>query len=116
MSTAHLLHGFIYSGKTTFAKEPESRYDAVRFSHDEWMHTLYGANPPKEQFDELYSRVGGLIWRYAERLPCGLTDRRSTPRDRLMNRRLLMRRWLLSTVQSISVQRMTTTVKPHRAA
>ena len=61
MPTAHLLHGFVGGGKTTFARKLEREYRAVRFTHDEWMHKLYGPNPSEDQFAELYSRVGELI-------------------------------------------------------
>ena len=65
MPTAHLLHGFIGSGKTTFARELERSSGAVRFTYDEWMHHLYGDNLPKEQFINMYNRIDDLIWQYA---------------------------------------------------
>ncbi|WP_084678562.1 AAA family ATPase [Actinopolymorpha alba] len=42
MPTAHLIHGYIGAGKTTFAKRIEQDAAAVRFSADEWLTTLYG--------------------------------------------------------------------------
>ena len=63
MATAHLIHGFIGSGKTTFAKAlVETEANCIRFTHDEWIHRLYGARPPAEQFQDLYERVDSLIW------------------------------------------------------
>ena len=63
MATAHLIHGFIGSGKTTFAKALASATPAcIRFTHDEWMHRLYGSSPPETQFSDLYNRVHALIW------------------------------------------------------
>jgi predicted kinase len=50
MSTAHLIHGFLGVGKTTFARELEVELGAVRFSEDEWMVELYGHDPPVELF------------------------------------------------------------------
>jgi predicted kinase len=64
-ATAHLIHGFVGAGKTTFARLLEARTGAIRFTHDEWMHRLYGANPPQDRFFELYDRVDELIWELA---------------------------------------------------
>jgi predicted kinase len=46
MPAAHLIHGFLGAGKTTFARELERNIPAIRFSHDEWMVRLYGIDPP----------------------------------------------------------------------
>lgn len=92
--TAHLLHGFVGAGKTTFARKLEVELPAMRFTHDEWMHRLYGSNPPAAEFAELYDRVDALIWSCAERnlalgcdviLDCGFWTRRSRDqaRDRI---------------------------------
>ncbi len=59
--TAHLVHGYIGAGKTTFARALEARLPAVRFSHDEWMVALYGQDPPAELFPEYARRVLALI-------------------------------------------------------
>lgn len=66
--TLYLLYGFIASGKTTFAKKLEKELRAVRLTHDEWMHKLYGSNPPEEKFQEYFKRVEDLIWMLTERL------------------------------------------------
>ncbi|AWN54101.1 AAA family ATPase [Methylobacterium sp. 17Sr1-1] len=50
MATAHLLFGFLGSGKTTLARDLEHRHRAVRFTPDEWMARLFGENPPAETF------------------------------------------------------------------
>jgi predicted kinase len=57
MATAHLIHGFLGAGKTTFARQLERSIPAIRFSHDEWMTRLYGDDPPVEHFAEYYRRV-----------------------------------------------------------
>jgi predicted kinase len=65
MATAHLIHGFLGVGKTTFARQLEQRIPAIRFSHDEWMARLYGDDPPVEHFAEFYQRVCeqiGEVW------------------------------------------------------
>ena len=56
MATAHLVHGFLGVGKTTFAKQLERRLPAIRFTHDEWMVRFYGTDPPAHLF-ETYSRA-----------------------------------------------------------
>ena len=62
MPTAHLICGFIGSGKTTFACALEADRNAVRFTHDEWMVRLHGHNPPADKFQEYYKQVSDLIW------------------------------------------------------
>ncbi len=57
MATAHLIHGYLGAGKTTFAKQLERSIPAIRFSHDEWMTRLYGDDPPAEHFADFYLRV-----------------------------------------------------------
>jgi hypothetical protein len=57
MATAHLIHGFLGVGKTTFARQLEERLPAIRFTQDEWMARLYGDDPPVEHFAEFYRRV-----------------------------------------------------------
>ena len=57
MPTAHLIHGYLGAGKTTFARRLERNIPAIRFSHDEWMVRFYGNDPPIEHFAEFYRRV-----------------------------------------------------------
>jgi len=64
MPTAHLIHGYVGAGKTTFARQLERELPAIRFSHDEWMTRLYGDDPPVDQFAEFHQRVSKLIDNY----------------------------------------------------
>lgn len=48
--TAHLIIGFIGSGKTTFAKKLEKETGAVRFTKDEWMVRIFGNSFSKDNF------------------------------------------------------------------
>ncbi len=57
MATAHLLFGYLGSGKTTLAKCLEVRHAAVRFTPDEWMARLFGENPPAETFQQKASAI-----------------------------------------------------------
>lgn len=59
--TAHLVHGALGAGKTTFARALEARLPAVRFTHDQWMVALYGADPPADRFPELAGRVHAVL-------------------------------------------------------
>lgn len=68
MAKLILMHGFIGSGKTTFSRKIESEMGAIRFTHDEWMDTLYGNNPPVDLFQTYYGRVQTLILDLGERL------------------------------------------------
>ena len=51
MATAHLVHGFLGVGKTSFAKQLERSLPAIRFTHDEWMARFYGTDPPPHLFE-----------------------------------------------------------------
>jgi predicted kinase len=61
MPTAHMIHGYLGTGKTTFARQLEQDLPAIRFTHDEWMARLYGEDPPVEHFADYYARVRSLI-------------------------------------------------------
>lgn len=66
MATAHAIHGYLGSGKTTFSRRLEAEIGAIRFTHDEWMHKLYGSDPPEQHFSEYAQRVFSLmedLWR-----------------------------------------------------
>jgi predicted kinase len=57
---AHIVCGFIGSGKTTFARRLEQETGAVRFTKDEWMVRLFGNTPPKDRFEEYDNRMASL--------------------------------------------------------
>lgn len=61
MATAHLIHGYLGAGKTTFSQRLERDLPAVRFSHDEWMSSLFGDDPPAARFAMLHGRVLALM-------------------------------------------------------
>jgi predicted kinase len=61
MPTAHMIHGYLGAGKTTFAHRLEQELPAIRFTHDEWMARLYGTDPPVEHFADYASRVSAQI-------------------------------------------------------
>lgn len=60
-ATAFLIHGYLGAGKTTLACRLEAEKQAVRFTQDEWMRSLYGEDPPKAIFEECAQRVSNLI-------------------------------------------------------
>jgi hypothetical protein len=68
MATLHVIHGFIGAGKSTFSKKLEKEITAIRFNNDEWMISLYGANPPKEYYQDYYNRIDQLIWELTAKL------------------------------------------------
>jgi predicted kinase len=74
MPTLHLVHGLPGSGKTTFAIRLARELNAVRFTHDEWMVTLHGSNPPEDLFRQQFPRVFALIWEHAARVLATGTD------------------------------------------
>jgi predicted kinase len=67
MPTVHLLHGFVGSGKTIFAKRLARELSAFRLTHDGWMAQLHGAAPEPVVFAERLRRVEELIWQVAAR-------------------------------------------------
>lgn len=44
MPTIHAIHGYICSGKTTFAKKLEKDENVIRFTLDEWINDQCGKN------------------------------------------------------------------------
>jgi predicted kinase len=61
VAIAHLIHGYLGAGKTTFARRLEASLPGIRFTHDEWMARLYGDDPPVENFQRFYQRVSEQI-------------------------------------------------------
>nr|WP_237427032.1 AAA family ATPase [Deinococcus xianganensis] len=55
------MHGFIGSGKTTLARTLERDLGALRFTPDEWMTVLYGADPPAAEYPAMLARVRTLL-------------------------------------------------------
>jgi predicted kinase len=60
-ATAFLIHGYLGAGKTTLARRLEVEQAAIRFTHDEWMRSLYGDDPPETRFSEYAKRVSGVM-------------------------------------------------------
>lgn len=72
MATAHLIHGYLCCGKTTFAKELETRTGGIRFSLDEWMTTLTGDSVHLD--DGHYERLYGLMMELWPKIVAGGLD------------------------------------------
>ncbi len=58
--TAHLIVGFIGSGKTTFAKKLEQEIGALRFTKDEWFIRVFGNDPKINNFKNMITQL--QIW------------------------------------------------------
>jgi predicted kinase len=54
---AHLVHGYLGAGKTTFAEGLAARTGAIRYSPDDLMVARYGHDPPASHFDEYLAAV-----------------------------------------------------------
>jgi predicted kinase len=61
MATAHLLFGYLGSGKTSFARRLEAEHKAVRFTPDEWMARLFGDDPPADSFPQQAEAILELL-------------------------------------------------------
>ena len=57
---AHIMVGFIGSGKTTFARRLERETGAIRFTKDEWMVSIFGNTPPEDKFEEYDRKMASL--------------------------------------------------------
>lgn len=57
-----LTVGLPGAGKTTKAKELEAKYDAIRFTPDEWILDIYGQGLTIEQRDSLRTPVEDALW------------------------------------------------------
>jgi predicted kinase len=55
--TVYLLCGFIGAGKTTFARELETRTGAVRITKDEWLIRLVGNDPTIDRYADYDHRI-----------------------------------------------------------
>jgi len=62
-----MISGQIGAGKTTYAKILEQKYDAVRFTPDEWLVKLYTDEIPMESFDTYYYKCCELSWSVAKK-------------------------------------------------
>ena len=65
--TLHLVVGLPGSGKTTLAKRLERELNALRFTPDEWIASLYGARPDQATLDAARDPVEALQWSVAAR-------------------------------------------------
>ena len=57
MTKIYFIYGFVGSGKTTYSKMLELKYNAFRFNADEWMIPLFGEHQERKLFD---SRINSL--------------------------------------------------------
>ena len=74
MAAIHLIVGFMGFGKTTLAKKLEKELPAVRFTHDEFMRSLYGRNLPEPEFRSAAQKVDDLIWSLAAQVVAAGVD------------------------------------------
>jgi predicted kinase len=75
VATLHLMVGLPCSGKTTFARELETRYSALRLTPDDWHIRLFGHDfgDDMDESDEAqhtarHDAVESLMWEVAARV------------------------------------------------
>lgn len=61
MATAHLVHGFLGAGKTTFAEDLAQSRGAIRLSIDEWYLRLFAEGPTEHLDAASWRRIEGLL-------------------------------------------------------
>lgn len=66
--TLYMIVGLPGSGKTTQAKEIESKNAALRFTPDEWILSLYGNDLDRPKRDEVRDPIESLQWQVAKRV------------------------------------------------
>ncbi len=82
MATLHLMVGLPGSGKTTLARELETRYSALRLTLDEWHIRLFGSDVHDDSDESDWAKhnarheaVESLLWEVAARvLTLGVDD------------------------------------------
>ena len=67
MATAHLIYGYLGSGKTTFAKELERDLPAIRFNCDEWVTALSDEVPPARLIQKHQDVISAMVKQYWSR-------------------------------------------------
>lgn len=75
MATLHLMVGLPGSGKTTLARELETRYSALRLTLDEWHIRLFGSDVHDDtdesdwgKHNARHEAVESLLWEMAARV------------------------------------------------
>lgn len=68
MATIHLVHGYLGSGKTTFARDLQRETGGLRLSIDEWTVTLSDdpVHLDRELFQKVWLLMAGLWPRIAQ--------------------------------------------------
>ncbi len=64
----YMIVGLPGSGKTTKAKQIESKQSALRFTPDEWILTLYGNDLDRPHRDAVRDPVEAIQWQVAKRV------------------------------------------------
>lgn len=67
MTTLHLMVGLPCSGKTTLARELETKRSALRLNPDEWQLRLFGQDAEEPEHDVRHSLIEALLWEVASR-------------------------------------------------
>ncbi|MBI5297433.1 MAG: ATP-binding protein [Chloroflexi bacterium] len=67
MTTLHLMVGLPCSGKTTLARELETKRSALRLTPDEWQLRLFGQDAEEPEHDARHSLIEALLWEMASR-------------------------------------------------
>ena len=66
----HIICGGTGAGKSTFSKKLAETTDAIHFSIDDWIATLYGSDKPEgvdyEWYMERIARIEEMMWNLIE--------------------------------------------------
>ncbi len=75
MATLHLIVGLPCSGKTTLARQLETKYSALRLTTDEWHIRLFGSDfgdnmteSEQAEHDSRHESVESIMWDVAARV------------------------------------------------
>ena len=68
MATLYLMVGLPCSGKTTRAKELETKVSALRLTPDEWHVNLFGHDIFDPEHDKRHNLIEHMLWQIAARV------------------------------------------------
>jgi predicted kinase len=68
MPTLHLICGLPCAGKTTLARQLETRRSALRLTPDEWIVRLYAKDISGPELDAVRDPVESVLWDLASRV------------------------------------------------
>src|SRR6266702_1695109 len=124
MATLHLIVGLPCSGKTTLARQLETKYSALRLTTDEWHIRLFGQDygdnmtqSDEAKHDSRHDSVESIMWDVAARVlvlgvdvildfGCWVRSQRDEFRSRAKNLRVDFKIHFVDVSEELLVERL----------